>query len=333
MKEQFFNDLMARLSDKLSDENLQIVSKELTSVIDNYDIAKKSTEIVLYNYTPECAKTYLAIRKIEGVKKSSLNLYWLRLNQFFAMTRIPIEKVTPNDVRLWLYNLQNESKKGMSDRTLDGARTIICTFFKWANSEGYITTNPCANIKPIKYNARERQSLSEDELEAIRNACSNKRDIAMIEFMYSTGCRVSELINVKTSDIDFSKGEVTLFGKGEKYRQSYINAKAKLSIQNYLKSRKDNSPYLFVNLRSGSKPQLTKSAIELIVHNLGIKAGLKRNIHPHLIRHTTATLGLQRGMNITEIQKMLGHTNIETTLVYARTSKEAVKDSHHKFIV
>lgn len=333
MKEQFFNELMSRLSDKLSDNYLQIVSKELTATIDNYDITKKSTELALYDYTPECAKTYLAIRKIEGVKKSSLNLYRLRLNQFFNMTRLPIEKVTPNDVRLWLYNLQSESKKGMSDRTLDGARTIICTFFRWANSEGYIPTNPCANIKPIKFNTRERQALSEDELEAIRSVCVDFRDIAMIEFMYSTGCRVSELVNVKISDIDFNGGEVTLFGKGEKYRQSYINAKAKLAIKNYIKSREDNSPYLFVKLRKCSNLQLTKSSIELIVHNLGIKAGLKRNIYPHLIRHTTATLGLKRGMNITEIQKMLGHANIETTLVYARTSKDAIKNSHHKFIV
>lgn len=155
----------------------------------------------------------------------------------------------------------------------------------------------------------------------------------MIEFMYSTGCRVSELINVKITDVDFARSEVTLFGKGEKYRQSYLNAKTKLALRTYLQQRNDDSPYLFVKRKHCDNMQLSKSAIELIVKKLGETAGLTRNVFPHLIRHTTATLGLQRGMEITEIQKMLGHVNIETTMVYAKTSKDAVKSSHHKYIV
>lgn len=333
MKEQFYSEFLAKMSGQVSDDAMQIIKKELCLTLENYDMTKKSKDLILYDATPECMRTYLVIRKIEGMKKSSLQLYALRLKQFFNMTRKPFDKITANDIRLWLYRLQSESVKGMSDRTLDGARTVICTFFKWANSEGYIPINPCVNIKPIKYQVRERQSLSEDEFEALRSSCSNIRDTAMIEFMYSTGCRVSELINVKITDVDFARSEVTLFGKGEKYRQSYLNAKTKLALRTYLQQRNDDSPYLFVKRKHCDNMQLSKSAIELIVKKLGETAGLTRNVFPHLIRHTTATLGLQRGMEITEIQKMLGHVNIETTMVYAKTSKDAVKSSHHKYIV
>lgn len=273
MREIFYNSVILKISQFVDNETLKDIAKQLAIEIDKYEITQRVTELVPYDYIPNCVKTYIVTRKIEGVKKSSLSLYTLRLKQFFEMTRIPIEDITVNDVRLWLYNLQEQSidknGKHMSDRTLDGARTIVCSFFKWANAEGYISKNPCVNIKPIKYNRRERQSLTEEELEMLRNGCKNFRDKAIVETLYSTGCRVSELINIKISDIDFDKCEITLLGKGEKYRQSYINTKAKIAICNYLKSRSDSNPYLFISLRNTQKRNLTKAGVEKIIRDLG----------------------------------------------------------------
>ena len=208
----------------------------------------------------------------------------------------------------------------------------MSSFFKWANCEGYIPTNPCANIRAIKYQRKQRGHLSDVEMEMLREACVTLRDKAMIEFMYSTGCRVSELISVKISDVDFDKGEVLLFGKGSKYRTSYLNARAKILMKEYLLTRNDDSPFMFVTLRKPYRP-LTKSAVENKVKNLGKDAGIQQKVFPHLIRHTTATLGLQRGMNITDIQRMLGHERVDTTLIYAKVADEAVKESHKKCIV
>lgn len=163
MREIFYNSVILKISQFVDNETLKDIAKQLAIEIDKYEITQRVTELVPYDYIPNCVKTYIVTRKIEGVKKSSLSLYTLRLKQFFEMTRIPIEDITVNDVRLWLYNLQEQSidknGKHMSDRTLDGARTIVCSFFKWANAEGYISKNPCVNIKPIKYN-RKRDNLS-----------------------------------------------------------------------------------------------------------------------------------------------------------------------------
>lgn len=331
MREQFYNNLLMRLSGVVTEENLKIFSRAVLIELNDYELTKRVTDIVPYDRIPGCVKTYLVTRKIEGVKVSSIRQYTARLKQFFDMVDVPFEKITANDIRVWLYELQ--AQRQISDSTLDSARTIVCTFFKWANAEGYIPTNPCANIRPIKYNRKERQALTEEELELIRNTCTNLRDKAIIETFYSTGCRLSELLNLKITDVDFGRGEVILFGKGEKYRTSYINTKAKLAILEYLNSRTDQSPYLFVSNRNRVKRNLTKSAVERMVRNLGENAGLTRRIHPHLIRHTTATIGLQRGMDITEIQRMLGHSSLDTTMIYAHIADGDVKNSHQKYIV
>lgn len=325
---------MTRISDLVDGETLEQIQKELILELNNYDVAKRNLEVIPYDYIPECAKIYLAIRKIEGLKENTLKLYALRLRQFFYSVRIPIELIAPNDVYIWLYNLQsaslNKYGKPMSNRTLDGARTIISTFFGWAQAQGYIEKNPCATIKPIKYIRKERESLSEDELELLRNACHNERDAAIIEVLYSTGCRVSELTNIKISDIDFDKNEVLLLGKGDKYRYSYLNAKSKLCVMRYLKTRNDDLPYLFI---SRQNKMMSKTSIEHIVKMLGIRSGIERRIYPHLIRHTTATIGIKRGMDIVDIQKLLGHKSLDTTMIYAHVADNTVKSHHQNCIV
>ena len=235
-----------------------------------------------------------------------------------------------NDVKAYLYNFQKT--RNVSNRTLDSVRSVLSSFFSWASAEGYLEKNIMISVKPIKYRRKQRGSLDDYELEKLRSACENIRDEALVEFLYSTGCRVSELVNVNKEDVNIKDGEVTLVGKGDKERKSYLTAHASLALQAYLKSRDDDNDALFV---SKVKPhnRLKKGAIEKIIGELGVKAGIDKKVYPHLIRHTTATMGLQHGMDVTEIQKMLGHANIETTMIYAEVNQNDVKTSHKKYII
>lgn len=231
---------------------------------------------------------------------------------------------------MYLYNTQEN--RGISNRTLDGRRAAIHAFFEWAAGEGYVDKNPCRSIKNIKYERIQKKPLTDMELERIRQVCKTIREKAMVEFLYSTGARVTEACTVKKTDVDFHKGEVVVLGKGNKHRTTYLNARSKLLLKQYLASRDDDSEYLFVSER---KPHgaLKKEAIERIIKLIGERAELDRPLTPHLFRHTLATLMLQRGTPITEVQKILGHVNINTTMIYAKVADEDVKASHMKYAI
>ena len=331
MREHFVNEFMAVLSNKLTEDALSIVYQSLTLFVSNYEISERNTEVVPYTgYLPECYETYFVTRKIEGMSMKSLELYNLVLKDFFFKLNKEISKISTNDIRVYLY--KNQQERNLSNSTLDTKRTIIHAFFEWAANEGYIGSNPCRNIKPIKYERPKRKPLTGIELEKVRNACDNMKDKALLELFYSTGCRVTEMERLDISDIDFQTKEVLLFGKGDKHRISYLNAKAEIAIKNYLDSRNDNEEALFVSDR---KPygRLKKPAIEKRIRVLGEKSGIGRRLYPHLIRHTTATDGLDRGMPVEEVQQILGHVNIATTMIYAEVSRANVKNNHRKCIV
>lgn len=331
MREHFVNEFMAVLSNKLTEDALSIVYQSLTLFVSNYEISERNTEVVPYTgYLPECYETYFVTRKIEGMSMKSLELYNLVLKDFFFKLNKEICKISTNDIRVYLY--KNQQERNLSNSTLDTKRTIIHAFFEWAANEGYIGSNPCRNIKPIKYERPKRKPLTGIELEKVRNACDNLKDKALLELFYSTGCRVTEMERLDISDIDFQTKEVLLFGKGDKHRISYLNAKAEIAIRNYLDSRKDNEEALFVSDR---KPygRLKKTAIEKRIRVLGEKSEIGRRLYPHLIRHTTATDGLDRGMPVEEVQQILGHVNIATTMIYAEVSRANVKNNHRKCIV
>ena len=252
------------------------------------------------------------------------------LRDFFFQVNKDLKQITTNDIRIYLYKTQEIRK--ISNATLDNRRVIIQTFFEWAANEGYIGSNPCRNIKAIKYERAQRQPLSGMELERLRNACETVRDKAMIEMLYSTGCRVTELERLNIVDVDFEQKEVHLFGKGDKHRTSYLNVKAEFALRNYLETRTDENPALFVSERM-PHGRLKKPAIEKRVRQLGELSKIGRRVYPHLIRHTTATDGLDRGMPVEEVQKILGHVNINTTMVYAQVSRANVKRDHRRCIV
>lgn len=330
-REKFANEFMAKLDGKMSPEQMKVVLQELQVFVNDYEIENRKTDIVPYSdQIPECYRVYMVAKKIEGLSEETLKTYNYYLQDFFLNIGKPLREITANDIRVYLYDCQKRT--GIKNRTLDGKRLVINTFMEWCSEEGYIEKNPCAQIHPIKYEAKPREPLSGIEMELIRDACNTYREKAIVEMFYSTGCRVSELSRLKKEDVNFQTGEVHLFGKGHKHRTSYLNAKAEVSLKKYLFTRKDNESALFVTERKPYRA-LKKESIESIIKKIGVRSGIERNLYPHLIRHTTATDALERGMNVAEVQKILGHEKLNTTMIYAKVSQENVRHSHRRYIV
>ena len=332
--ENFANEFVSKLDGKISDEALRTVLQELQVFASNYDINQRETHVVPYqSNVPDCYRVYMVAKKIEGISPESMKTYNFYLTDFFEHINRPFEQVTTNDIRIYLYETQKRT--GISNRTLDGKRLVINTFMDWCWKEGYIPNNPCASIKPIKFEEKPREPLSNMELEIVRDACENYRDKAMIELFYSTGCRLSEMVNLKISDIDFTSKEVHLFGKGSKHRTSYLNAKAEYMLKKYFeleRPKKSISDSVFVIFR---KPynEMHKGSIYARVKAIQKRSGIERSLFPHLLRHTMATDALNRGMNVAEVKEILGHEKLDTTMIYAKISHDSVKFNHGRYIV
>ena len=332
--ENFANEFISKLDGKIPDEALRTVLQELQVFASNYDINQRETHVVPYQSNiPDCYRVYMVAKKIEGMSPESMKTYNFYLTDFFEHINRPFEQVTTNDIRIYLYETQKRT--GISNRTLDGKRLVINTFMDWCWKEGYIPNNPCASIKPIKFEENPREPLSNMELEIVRDACENYRDKAMIELFYSTGCRLSEMVNLKISDIDFTSKEVHLFGKGSKHRTSYLNAKAEYMLKKYFeleRPKESISDSVFVIFR---KPynEMHKESIYARVKAIQKRSGIERSLFPHLLRHTMATDALNRGMNVSEVKEILGHEKLDTTMIYAKISHDSVKFNHKRYIV
>lgn len=332
MYDQFKNQFILSISNEFDASDIKRIIDKLNMVAHDYAITKKSTEIATTtgNVIPKIVKTYLVCKRLEGLSEQTLYNYGHYLQLFFEEVGKEPDKITSNDIRVFLYAYQE--KRGVSNRSLDKYRTYIASFYQWAVDEEYLTKNPTKSVKPIKYESKPRQALTQLELEYLRIACQTDRERAMVEFLYSTGCRISELSNVKISDIDWKTKQVTLFGKGKKYRTSYLNAKAEVFLKKYLESRRGDSEYLFT---SAKKPygQIHKAGLERIIRIISDRSRMEKNVTPHILRHTTATLALNNGMPVADISKLLGHSNISTTMIYAHTSLESVQNGHKKCVI
>lgn len=333
MYEQFKNQFIMLLAEKFSAEEIATITRSLDIAAYDYDITRKETAIAVYNSElPELVKTYLVCKKIEGLSQQTLYNYGRCLKLLFLdLQKLP-EQVTTNDIRIFLYRYQEQRK--VTNRTLDKCREYISHFFSWACDEEYLEKNPAKAIKPIKYEVKPRQALNQIELEYIRKACVTLKEKAIIEVLYSTGCRVSELARLKKTDIDWNDKSVHLFGKGNKHRTSFLNAKAEVAIREYLESRTDGNDSLFVSDRRPYNP-IKKDALEKIVRNISKRATEKveKKVTPHVLRHTTATTAIRNGMPVEDIRELLGHSRIDTTMIYAKTSLANVQAGHKKYII
>ena len=333
--EQMKTDLMTALTGVFDFDQLQTVAKQLDRVAQDYEIrrAEKALTIRGRDEAERLAKSYIVIRGMEGISPKTLETYWGHLARFARWVKKPLNELTTNDLRMYLFEYQQN--RGISNRSLEGVRGCIATFFKWVAAEGYIPMDPASNLKAIKYEIKPRQALDQIELEYIRRACRTLRETAIIEMLYSTGCRVSELSRIKLNDINWHSGEVQLLGKGNKYRVSYINAKAEVAVREYLRTRADDSIYLFCNERGGKRGQpMQKDNIEKLVRGISHRCEvIAKEITPHTMRHTMATQAVRSGMPVQDIQKLLGHASVATTMIYAKTSVEAVAAGHKRCIV
>ena len=328
--ESFRAEFIMHLQESGIENAAEGVLKILDVMADKYDITAKPTDLSIVSGLPELVKIYIASRSVENLSKETLRFYLTTLRAFFSKVCKPIPAITTNDIRVYLF--EYKEKRNVKDSTLETIRVIIKNFFAWLTEEDYIQKNPAARIAAIKFHYEEREALTEIELARIRACCKDVRQRAMVDFLFSTGCRVSELRDMKIEDVNFQQKEVRiLHGKGNKFRISFLNADSIVSLKAYLLTRKDAGKYLFPSIRCPEK-QCCKRTIENEIHAIAQAAQIGKNVTPHTFRHTAATIALRRGMKLEEVQRFLGHSKITTTLIYAKLDNEATKASHQKYV-
>lgn len=271
---------------------------------------------------------FIAAKKIEGCSDRTVTYYKSTVEHLLKSIDTPIRKITTDEIRNYLARYQE--KGGCSKTTVDNIRRNISSFFSWLEEEDYILKSPMKRIHKIKTVQPVKETISDELIEKLRDACLCKRDLAMVDLLYSTGIRVGELVRLNIDDISFEERECVVFGKGDKERRVYFDAKAKLHLQDYLKERKDNNPALFVTLDAPYK-RLKISGVEIRIRNLGRSINAEK-IHPHKFRRTMATRAIDKGMPIEQVQKILGHSQIDTTMQYAMVNQSNVKNAHRKYI-
>lgn len=273
-------------------------------------------------------KMFIDAKRIEGCSERTLQYYNLTVSQLLSIVTVPVRKMTTDEIRGYLAEYQQ--RNNCSKVTVDNVRRNISSFFSWLEEEDYILKSPMKRIHKIKTKQPVKEIISDEMIERLRDNCKCVRDLAMIDLLYSTGIRVGELVGLNISDINFEERECVVYGKGDKERKVYFDAKAKLHLQNYIESRQDDNPALFITL-DAPYDRLKISGVEIRVRELGRKLQMDK-IHPHKFRRTMATRAIDKGMPIEQVQKILGYSQIDTTMQYAIVNQNNVKTSHRKYI-
>lgn len=271
---------------------------------------------------------FLTAKEVEGCSPKTIAYYEATLQHMESWLSKPIAHVSSDDLRKYLS--EYELERGSSKVTIDNIRRIFSSFFSWLEDEDYIVKSPVRKIKRVKTAVKTKETLSDEELEALRDSCDSKRDLAMVDLLASTGMRVGELIRLDIDDVDIQGRECVVTGKGNKQRPVYFDARTKLHLAAYLESRKDGNPALFVSL-NGRTQRLSVCTVEKRIKALGERAQVGR-VYPHKFRRTLATHAIDKGMPIEQVQRLLGHSKIETTMHYAMVNQSNVKASHEKYL-
>lgn len=276
----------------------------------------------------EYLSMFLEAKRIEGCSERTTQYYRVTIEKMLDAIETPIRKITTEEIRGYLARYQEINNCGKV--TIDNIRRNISSFFSWMEEEDYILKSPMKRIHKIKAPTQVKEIISDEAIETLRDHCTCKRDLAMIDLLYSTGIRVGELVNLDRGDIDFEKRECVVFGKGNKERRVYFDAKAKIHLREYLESRIDDNEALFVTL-DAPHDRLKISGVEIRIRGLGRRLSLNK-VHPHKFRRTMATRAIDKGMPIEQVQKILGHSQIDTTMQYAIVNQNNVKASHQRYI-
>lgn len=329
MKQDILKSISNNLKYRFTENQVEKISEIISVELSKYDIQVKLTDVEeVKRDNQNLVNLFLSAKCIEGCSDKTIHYYQTSIEKLLISISKEIRDINTNDIRCYLAEQQNE--KQLSKVTIDNLRRIFSSFFSWLEDEDYITKSPVRRIHKVRTDTLIKEVLSDENMEILRDSCTEIRDIAMIDLLSSTGIRVGELVKMNRDDIDFQERQCVVFGKGNKEREVYFNARTKIHLKRYLETRIDDNSALFVSL-SSPYTRLTISGVESRLRVLGKRANLFK-VHPHKFRRTLATMAIDKGMPIEQVQKLLGHVKIDTTLHYAIVNQNNVKLAHRRYL-
>lgn len=319
MTDATIDDILQRMSKTLTCQQLKILKAELQAMRGSRVTHKNESDLL---------ELFLTAKEVEGCSSKTLAYYESTISKMNAALAKPYTQLSTDDLRKYLSDYETE--RGSSKVTIDNIRRIFSSFFSWLEDEDYIVKSPARRIHHVKAPMLVKETLSDEDLEALRDGCRCERDLAIIDMLASTGMRIGELVRLDRADLDLHERECLVLGKGNKQRPVYFDARTKLHLKNYLASRADDNPALFVSM-NGRHERLSIGGIELRLRQLGRRL-LPQRVHPHKFRRTLATNAIDKGMPVEQVQKLLGHARIDTTMHYAMVNQNNVKASHRRYL-
>lgn len=326
MKQDLITDVVQRMLPYLNNAQTKKLQDVLSYVLLEYDVIENQNKDS--DLQQNFVELFLSAKRIEGCSEKSLKYYKMTIEAMIDELDKDIRHIVTDDIRGYLTEYQK--KKKSSKVTIDNIRRILSSFFSWLEDEDYILKSPVRRIHRVKTGTNIKETYSDEALELMRDNCTELRDLAIIDMLASTGMRVGEMVLLNRNDIDFNERECIVFGKGSKERVVYFDARTKIHLQNYLDGRTDDNPALFVSLKSPHK-RLKIGGVEVRLRKFGRQLGINK-VHPHKFRRTLATMAIDKGMPIEQLQQLLGHRKIDTTLQYAMVKQSNVKNAHRKYI-
>ena len=327
MRDVLISEVVQRMLPYLDNRQLVNLKKNLNQVLQDYDVEPiKACD--LENDNQGLVEKFISAKRVEGCSEKTLKYYFATIETMTSSLKKDVRIIQTEDLRKYLTDYQIQ--KGSSKVTIDNIRRILSSFFAWLEDEDYIIKSPVRRIHKVKTVSNIKETYTDEELEVMRDNCEELRDLAIVDMLVSTGMRIGEMVLLNREDLDFNERECIVFGKGSKERIVYFDARTKLHLQEYLKSRLDDDPALFVTLRAPYK-RIQIGGIENRLRELGKSLKISR-VHPHKFRRTLATMAIDKGMPIEQLQRLLGHQRIDTTLQYAMVKQSNVKLAHRKYI-
>jgi site-specific recombinase XerD len=330
MKNEIISEITRKMLPYLDNAQMERLQDVLVHCLWSVQIQpnEENTEPQPTETNEDLLNMFISAKRVEGCSNKTLRYYETSLLRLFKEINTHVTHIRTDDLRNYLSDYQE--KTDCSKSNIDNIRRIMSSFFTWLEDESYIIKSPVRRIHKIRSTQTVKETYTDESLETMRDQCGCIRDLAMIDMLASTGMRVGELVRLNIKDIDFGNRECVVFGKGSKERPVYFDARTKIHLKNYLASRTDDNPALFVSLLSPHK-RLEISGVEVRLRKLGRRLGITK-VHPHKFRRTLATRAIDKGMPIEQVQQLLGHAKIDTTMHYAMVSQNNVKISHRKYI-
>ena len=327
MRDELISEVIQRMLPYLDNKQLVNLQNNLNQVLQRYDV-ELIKDSHSENDNQELVEKFISAKRVEGCSEKTLKYYLATIEAMISSLAKDVRIIQTEDLRKYLtdYQVQN----GSSKVTIDNIRRILSSFFAWLEDEDYIIKSPVRRIHKVKTVSNIKETYTDEELELMRDNCEELRDLAIVDMLASTGMRIGEMVLLNRDDLNFNERECIVLGKGSKERIVYFDARTKLHLQEYLKSRVDENPALFVTLRAPYK-RIQIGGIENRLRELGIRLKISR-VHPHKFRRTLATMAIDKGMPIEQLQRLLGHQRIDTTLQYAMVKQSNVKSAHRKYI-